>query len=75
MVEPLGIEIVHPDTFFQDIFGISAELFINAVRWDFKHYKAPPLTFDQYVENLVKADVPQTAKLIEGLRVLIDSAD
>ncbi|WP_137132227.1 PIN domain-containing protein [Rhizobium sp. FY34] len=72
VVEPLGIEICHPDDFLLDQFGISEELFIAYVREDFQHYKAPPLTFDRYIEDLRKAGVPKTAKLIEELRVLIE---
>jgi hypothetical protein len=72
VVEPLGIEISHPDDFLLDQFGISEELFIAYVREDFQHYKAPALTFENYVEDLRKAGVPKTAKLIEELRVLIE---
>lgn len=73
LVEPLGIEICDPDEFLLDLFNISEDLFIEHVKADFHHYKAPPLTFDAYIEALRKADVPKTAALIERLRVLIEN--
>lgn len=72
IVEPLGIEICHPDEFLLDQFGISEELFIAYVRADFQHYKAPAMTFGNYVEDLRKAGVPKTAQVINELRVLIE---
>jgi predicted nucleic acid-binding protein len=72
VVEPLGIEICGPDEFLLDLFGISEELFIEHVKADFHHYKAPPLTFDAYIEALRKAGIPKTAALIEKLRILIE---
>lgn len=73
VVEPLGIEICDPDEFLLDLFGISEELFIEHVKLDFHHYKAPPLTFDQYIEDLKKAGLSKSAKLISDLRVLIEN--
>lgn len=73
VVEPLGIEICDPDAFLLDLFGISEELFIEHVKLDFHHYKAPPLTFDAYIEALRKTGVSKTATLIEKLRVLIEN--
>ena len=74
VVEPLGIEICDPDEFLLDLFGISEELFIEYVKADFEHYKAPAIAFANYVEDLRKAGVPKTAKLIEELRILIDAS-
>ena len=57
-----------------DLFGISAEMFIEALKEDFGHYKAPPLTFARYVEDFRKIGLLETAKRIEELRVLVDVA-
>ncbi|MGG7517258.1 hypothetical protein ACQ3G6_05140 [Allorhizobium undicola] len=72
IVEPLGIEICGPDDFLLDLFGISEELFIEHVKADFEHYKAPKIAFENYVEDLRNAGVPKTADLIKKLRVLIE---
>ena len=75
IMSPLGIEAKHPDDFLLNLFGVSPEVFIEAVKQDFEHYKAPPLTFEQYVEDLRKAGVPGTAQKIEELKILIDLAN
>lgn len=72
ILEPLGLATQHPDDFLQDMFGISTELFIEAVREDFRHYLAPPLSFDAYVASLARSGVSKTAALIGELRVLIE---
>lgn len=73
VLAPLGLATQHPDDFMQDMFGISAEMFIDAVTEDFRHYLAPPLSFDEYVASLARAGIPETATLIGELRVLIES--
>lgn len=73
-LDPAGIAATHPDQFLIELFGISQTQFTEAVWQDFHHYKAPPLTFDQYIDDLRKSGVPKTAKLIEELRILIDAS-
>lgn len=72
-LDPAGIAAIHPDQFLMELFETSQMQFAEAVRQDFQHYKAPPLTFEQYIKDLRKAGVPKTAELIEKLRVLIDT--
>lgn len=67
-----GLTAVHPDDFFLTVFGLSAEAFIERVKADFHHYKTPPLTSGQYLEDLRKAGLPKTALLIKNLKILID---
>jgi predicted nucleic acid-binding protein len=73
VVEPLGIEICHPDDFLMDLFDMSQPLFIEYAGQDFQHYKAPAISFAHYVEDLRKAGVPETARRIEALKHLIDT--
>ncbi|WP_322415337.1 PIN domain-containing protein [Mesorhizobium huakuii] len=70
-LKPLRLEARHPDEFLLDLFDISNELFVEAVRRDFEHYIQPKLTFADYVDGFRKADVPKTADLMEKLRILI----
>ncbi len=72
MLEPFGLATRHPDEFLTDLFGPSAQAFIQSVRGDFHHYLTPKLQFDHYVESLRQAGVPNAAVLIDGLRVLIE---
>lgn len=73
VIGPLGIETRHPDAFLQDLYHISDETFIEAVALDFAHYKKPALEFEEYVDTLRRAGVPETADLIASLRVVIES--
>lgn len=73
VLEPLRLEACHPDQFIQDLFGISTELFTDAAKRDFEHYAAPSLSFANYAEGFRKAGVPETAELLEKLRVVITS--
>ena len=70
-LKPLQLEARHPDEFLLDLFDISHELFIEAVKRDYNHYIQPRLSFADYVEGFNKAGVPETAALIDKLRVLI----
>ncbi|MDB5523542.1 MAG: hypothetical protein JWM58_1305 [Rhizobium sp.] len=75
ILTPLGMKAQHPDDFLLDLFGISPELFISAAQQDFLHYKAPVFTFDQYIAALKKAGLPNTAKQIEEVQLLICNPD
>lgn len=63
----------HPDEFLQDVFHLSPEQFVDAVRGDFSHYVAPPLAYKDYLASLAKAGVPQLAKELEAFEVLMPS--
>ena len=73
-LDPAGIAAIHPDQFLMELFEASQTQFVEAVRQDFQHYKAPPLTFERYISDLRKAGVPKTAELIEKLRILVDAS-
>lgn len=71
ILKPLRLEARHPDDFLLDLFGISNDLFVSAVKQDYEHYIDPQLSFADYVEGFKKAGAPQTAELLEKLRVVI----
>jgi predicted nucleic acid-binding protein len=71
LLEPFGVHVTHPDVFLIDTMDIDPIQFAECVRLDFAHYKSPKLTFETYVEDLKNAGVPETAALIEDLKVLI----
>ena len=74
VLEPFGLHTVHPDAFLLDAESMSPNDFADAVRDDFQHYSAPPLTFDSYVDSLAAAGVPDTAGYISKLRMIVDVA-
>ena len=71
VLKPLRLETRHPDDFLLDLFGISHDLFVSAVKQDYEHYIDPQLSFADYVEGFKKAGAPRTAELLEKLRVVI----
>lgn len=66
-----GIHTKHPDEFILDVEGIYQGALIEAAKNDFKHYQDPPLSVDDYIEGLRKANIPKTADYLDKLRVLI----
>lgn len=65
----------HPDDFLVDAFELAPEEFVDAVRRDFPHYGAPPLVYEDYIDSLAKAGIPQTAKLLRQFKILMSSTD
>lgn len=65
-----GMHTRHPDEFLLDILGIDEEGCIGAIQTDISHYKAPPLTVDDYLASLDKAGVPKTAAFLKEVKVV-----
>jgi len=74
-LKSLRLEARHPDEFLQDLFGISHDLFVEAVKKDYEHYIQPKLSFVDYVEGFRNAGVPKSADLLEKLRVVITAEE
>ena len=74
-LQPYGIHTVHPDEFILDIDGLTNEALFRAVDADLKHYSKPPLTLDQYLDDLRKSGIPKTADHVKDLSVLLDRPD
>jgi predicted nucleic acid-binding protein len=70
-LEKFRLHTKHPDNFLIDAFDLNPDMFIEAVRRDFLHYRSPALEFDAYIESLAKAGVPRLAETMEPFRVLI----
>lgn len=70
-MEGFRIHTKHPDEFLTDVFSLGSNEMAEAVLSDFWHYSKSPLTFDNYRASLAKAGVPNFAKVIEPLEVLI----
>jgi len=72
-INGFGIHAKHPDDFLLDVESIDSEMFLDAIVRDFEHYKDPPLTVDDYISSLEKANVPKTAKFLKERKVLLIS--
>ena len=58
------IEAIHPDAFLQAQFDLSAEAVMEAVRSDRTSLKNPPHDAGEYLEKLVKGNVPGFAEML-----------
>lgn len=70
-IEKFRLHAKHPDDFLTDTFSLSPELVAEAVLDDFLHYKSPKLSFETYCDSLKRAGVPNFAKIIEPLKILV----
>ena len=66
-----NIDATHPDQFLCDAFNLAPDIFAEAVKQDFEHYKRPPLTFEKYIAELKAAGVPNLAQQLDEIRILI----
>lgn len=73
IMETFRLHTKHPDDFLMDVFSLGPNDVSEAVINDFLHYRAPPMTFDDYRASLERAGVPNFATAIEPLEVLIPS--
>ena len=74
-INAYGLHTRHPDEFLVDLFSLDEAEFINCLQWDFRHYRAPPLSLDAYAASLKAAGVPRAAELTLKLRVLLEDGD
>lgn len=72
-IEPFGLHTKHPDRFLLDLASLEPSIFFEAVRGDFAHYTAPPLTFAEYADSLRRAGVPEAADWLTKVAVLFDA--
>ena len=69
---PFGMEALHPDQFLANQLDLAPDLFVAAVKDDIAHYENPKPDLNTYVGWLRRAELADTANLIENLRVVID---
>ena len=69
---PFGIHTRHPDEFILDVESLDEIAFLDAVTLDLNHYAAPPISLDDYAEQLRKAGAPRTADHLLKLRILLE---
>jgi predicted nucleic acid-binding protein len=67
-----NIHAKHPDEFLLDVENIDTGAFLEEVEADWKHYRQPPLTFNDYLESLKNAGVPMLAERLNQVRILFD---
>ncbi|MCU1525787.1 MAG: hypothetical protein JWO18_2681 [Microbacteriaceae bacterium] len=58
---PYDVKAVHPDEFLLDQLDLYEEITIGAVKWIAAGYESPPMSTEEYIENLRRNGVPQFA--------------
>lgn len=67
-----GLHARHPDDFLLDLSSIDENAFLQAVARDLQHYEKPPMSIDEYAEDLRRAGVSKAADHVLRFRVLFE---
>lgn len=70
-LEPWGLEAQHPDEFVENVFDLYQAQVLGAVRSMRLALKNPPLTIEELFKVLLKAELAQTVKCLEGYRTML----
>ena len=62
---PYGLVAVHPDDFFVDLLTRDVDLFVTCIATARKRLKNPPVTVNQYIDQLRKLRLPRFAEALE----------
>lgn len=65
LVENFDIEIIHPDDFFRSQLDLNTGLAVKAFQNQFASLKKPPLTPEEFLTRLQKAQLVQTANFLK----------
>jgi hypothetical protein len=60
-----GLEAIHPDDFFVDIFDLHAGKVLGAVAEMRSALKNPPKTQEEFLQTLLQQQLPQTVSILE----------
>lgn len=68
---PYNIAAQHPDDFILDLINHKPAVVLTCFKEDRTHYKNPPYTTDEYLENLLRQGLNKTAAYLYDYRHLI----
>ncbi|RTL53455.1 MAG: PIN domain-containing protein [Rhodocyclaceae bacterium] len=71
MLEPYGIEAIHPDDFFVDVFDLHPAKVLEAVAKMRRGLVKPPMDQDEFLGCLRRQGLPQTAATLEKYKPAI----
>jgi len=71
VLEPLGIEALHPDTFIADLWDLDQAAVLEAAHLQRTSLKNPPHSFREYLDKLLQQKLPETVKLLSDYEFLI----
>jgi hypothetical protein len=71
VLEPFGIEPLHPDDFIVDLWDLDQVAVLEAARRHRISLKNPPHDTRAYLDKLVQQKLPETAKLLSSFEFLL----
>lgn len=71
VLEPLGIEALHPDDFIADLWDLDQAAVLEAAQRQRSSLKNPPHSVRQYLDKLLQQKLPETVKLLSDYEFLI----
>ena len=70
-IEPLGIDVHHPDEFLCNYLNLTPGVFCEAIRKVRARLKQPPFTTEEYLANLTRQGLVATAAELEQFAAII----
>jgi predicted nucleic acid-binding protein len=64
IIEPLGMEVQHPDEFITHLFDLEPESVLAAVRRQRSKLTRPPISAEAFLEHLEQLQLPRTVYLL-----------
>lgn len=70
-LEPWGLEAQHPDEFIDYLFDLHPAAVVEAASRQRASLKNPPISVEQYLDNLLRQGLSQTVKGLAGYRSVL----
>lgn len=71
VLDPLGIEALHPDDFIADLWDLDKAAVLEAAQRQRASLKNPPHNVREYLDKLLQQKLPETVKLLSDFEFLL----
>lgn len=71
VLDPLGIEALHPDDFIADLWGLDKAAVLEAAQRQRASLKNPIHNVREYLDKLLQQKLPETVKLLSDFEFLL----
>lgn len=65
-LEPLGLDVQHPDDFLEHLLDLHPQVVLEAVREQRLDLKNPPYSVERHLEAFAKQSLPKTVDILRG---------
>lgn len=70
-LQPLGIDVQHPDEFADYLFDLHPDAVLEAARKQRTSLKAPPVSAERYFDVLLRQGLTRTVRNLSGFKALL----